>query len=116
MEAYSALEVTLAVLEEAAAAGVKSATIYATGWAEMDEAGRARQDALVRLAEIKKLHGAALEAAADNRLKAATGVAAFRADHERHTGIVNRLFRSFFDDPAASPILKSTLRLLKIAN
>ena len=43
------------------------------------------------------------------------GVAAFRADHECHTGIVNRLFRSFFDDPAASPILKSTLRLLKIA-
>ena len=44
-------ERTLPVLEEAAAAGVKSATIYATGWAEADEAGKARQEALRELVE-----------------------------------------------------------------
>ena len=44
-------ERTLAVLEEAAAAGVKGATVYATGWAESDETGKARQQALVELVE-----------------------------------------------------------------
>ena len=38
-------------LEDAAGAGVKSATIYATGWAETDAAGKARQEALRTLAE-----------------------------------------------------------------
>ena len=44
-------ERTLAVLEEAAAAGVKSATIYATGWAEADDEGKARQEALRQFVE-----------------------------------------------------------------
>jgi acyl-CoA synthetase (NDP forming) len=44
-------ERTLAALEEAAAAGAKSATVYATGWAEADEAGKARQEALRELIE-----------------------------------------------------------------
>jgi len=44
-------ERTLAALEEAAAAGVKSATVYATGWAEADQAGKARQEALRELVE-----------------------------------------------------------------
>ena len=44
-------ERTLAVLEEAAAAGVKGATVYSTGWAEADEAGRKRQEELARLIE-----------------------------------------------------------------
>lgn len=48
---HVATERTLAVLEEAAAAGVKSATIYATGWAESDEAGKARQDKLREFVE-----------------------------------------------------------------
>ena len=39
------------VLEDAAAAGVKSATVYATGWAELDDAGKARQVALQALVE-----------------------------------------------------------------
>ena len=39
-------ERTLAVLEEAAAAGVKSATIYSTGWGEADDEGKARQEQL----------------------------------------------------------------------
>ena len=38
-------------LEDAASAGVKSATIYATGWAESDDAGKARQEALRAFAE-----------------------------------------------------------------
>lgn len=44
-------ERTLEALEEAAAAGVKSATLYSTGWAEADEAGKARQEALRQLLE-----------------------------------------------------------------
>jgi acyl-CoA synthetase (NDP forming) len=39
------------VLEEAAAAGVTSATVYATGWAETDHAGKARQETLRALVE-----------------------------------------------------------------
>ena len=42
---------TLAALEKAAAAGVKSATVYATGWAEADAAGEARQAALRELVD-----------------------------------------------------------------
>lgn len=44
-------ERVVAALEDAASAGVKSATIYATGWAETDAAGKARQEALRALAE-----------------------------------------------------------------
>lgn len=36
-----------------------------------------------------------------------------RADHERHTGLVNRCFRSFFCEPATSAILTATLRLIR---
>lgn len=43
----------------------------------------------------------------------AAGVASFRADHERHTGLVNRCFRSFFCEPATSAILTATLRLIR---
>src|SRR5271166_6389500 len=41
---HVATERTLAVLEDAAAAGVKSATIYATGWAEADADGDGHGD------------------------------------------------------------------------
>jgi glutamate-ammonia-ligase adenylyltransferase len=34
----------------------------------------------------------------------------FHADHQRHTGFVNRFFRSFFYQPTTSLLLKSTLR------
>lgn len=43
---HVATERTLPVLEEAAVAGVKSASIFSTGWAESDEAGKARQKLL----------------------------------------------------------------------
>ena len=36
-------------------------------------------------------------------------VARFRADHARHTDDVNRTFRSFFDDPERSVLLKAAL-------
>jgi glutamate-ammonia-ligase adenylyltransferase len=45
---------------------------------------------------------------AENRREGAAG---FRRDHERHTGVVNRLFRSFFYDPKTSPVLKAALKL-----
>ena len=41
----------LPLVEEAAAAGVGSATIYSAGWAEKDDEGRARQAALRELVE-----------------------------------------------------------------
>jgi len=44
-------EAVLPALEDAAARGVKSATLYSTGWAEADEAGRARQQQLAALVE-----------------------------------------------------------------
>ena len=34
----------------------------------------------------------------------------FHADHQRHTEVVNRIFRSLFAEPETSPILKATLR------
>ncbi|HEX6727896.1 MAG TPA: hypothetical protein VF078_11135 [Nitrospira sp.] len=34
----------------------------------------------------------------------------FHADHQRHTEVVNRIFRSFFAEPEISAILKATLR------
>ncbi|MGQ0667372.1 MAG: hypothetical protein ACT4O4_10075 [Nitrospiraceae bacterium] len=34
----------------------------------------------------------------------------FRADHERHTALVNRTFRALFSEPKTSPLLKATLR------
>ena len=46
-----AAERVVPALEDAAAAGVKSATIYSTGWAESDDAGKARQEALRARAE-----------------------------------------------------------------
>ena len=46
---HVSVENTLAVLEDAAAAGVGGATIYSTGWAEAGEAGKARQEALAGL-------------------------------------------------------------------
>lgn len=48
---------------------------------------------------------------AEDRAKAA---AQFRADHERHTALVNRTFRSLFSEPKTSPLLKNTLRSIKI--
>lgn len=47
---------------------------------------------------------------ADDRDK---GAGLFRADHERHTRLVNRFFRSFFYEPKASALLKATLRLCR---
>lgn len=41
------------------------------------------------------------------------GAERFRADHQRHTGFVNRYFRSFFCEPKTSPLLKATLRLTR---
>lgn len=41
------------------------------------------------------------------------GAELFRADHERHTGIVNRMFRSLFYEPRTSPLLKATLRAVR---
>ncbi|MBM4127710.1 MAG: hypothetical protein FJ247_10240 [Nitrospira sp.] len=40
----------------------------------------------------------------------ATTIARFRADHQRHTDIVHRMFLSFFAEPKISLILKATLR------
>ena len=45
----------------------------------------------------------------DDRAK---GVARFRADHERHTGLVNQFFRAFYYDSKTSPVLKATTRLV----
>jgi glutamate-ammonia-ligase adenylyltransferase len=42
-----------------------------------------------------------------------TGAARFRQDHQHHTALVNRLFRSFFYDPGMSRVLKATLRLCR---
>ncbi|TKB87470.1 MAG: hypothetical protein E8D44_02230 [Nitrospira sp.] len=42
----------------------------------------------------------------------AKGVARFRADHERYTGLVNRFFRAFYYDSKTSPVLKATMRLI----
>lgn len=36
---------------------------------------------------------------------------AFSADHRRHTTLVNRVFRSFFNEPNASALLKAALRV-----
>jgi glutamate-ammonia-ligase adenylyltransferase len=44
---------------------------------------------------------------ADDRKR---GAERFRADHERHTGIVNRMYRSLFYDSKTSPLLRATLR------
>ncbi len=41
------------------------------------------------------------------------GAEQFRADHERHTGIVNRMFRSLFYEPGTSPLLKETLGAMR---
>jgi glutamate-ammonia-ligase adenylyltransferase len=38
--------------------------------------------------------------------------ARFRADHQRHTEVVNRTFRSLFYEPKTSPVFKATLRAL----
>jgi len=46
----------------------------------------------------------------EDRAKAA---ARFHADHERHRGIVNRFFRSFFDEPETAPLLKAALRTVQ---
>jgi glutamate-ammonia-ligase adenylyltransferase len=40
------------------------------------------------------------------------GTERFRADHERHTALVNRTFRAFFHEPESSPLLKATLRAI----
>jgi glutamate-ammonia-ligase adenylyltransferase len=40
------------------------------------------------------------------------GAGRFRADHEHHTGIVNRIFRSLFYEPRTSPLLKATIRAM----
>ena len=36
----------------------------------------------------------------------------FRADHERHTELVNRTFRALFYEPKTAPLLKATLRAM----
>ncbi|HMU56387.1 MAG TPA: hypothetical protein PKA61_15355, partial [Nitrospira sp.] len=36
---------------------------------------------------------------------------AFSADHRRHTTLVNRVFRSFFNEPNTSALLKAALRV-----
>lgn len=36
----------------------------------------------------------------------------FHADHQRHTEMVHRTFRSFFIDPMTSPVFKATLRTI----
>lgn len=41
------------------------------------------------------------------------GAARFRRDHERHTALVNRLFRSVFYDPQTSTVLKAARRLFR---
>ena len=46
---------------------------------------------------------------AQDRMKAAT---LFHADHQRHTEMVHRTFRSFFVEPMTSPVLKATLRAI----
>jgi glutamate-ammonia-ligase adenylyltransferase len=46
----------------------------------------------------------------EDRTKAA---ARFRVDHERHTALVNRTFRSLFSEPMTSPLLKNMLRSIK---
>lgn len=38
------------------------------------------------------------------------GAARFQSDHQRHTDMVNRTFRSLFSEPKTSPLLKATLR------
>ena len=40
------------------------------------------------------------------------GAEQFLADHEHHTGIVNRIFRSLFYEPKTSPLLKATIRAM----
>jgi glutamate-ammonia-ligase adenylyltransferase len=44
---------------------------------------------------------------AQDRMKAAD---LFHADHQRHTEMVHRIFRSLFIEPTTSPVLKATLR------
>jgi glutamate-ammonia-ligase adenylyltransferase len=43
----------------------------------------------------------------------ATSVSRFQADLRSHTKIVHDLFRSFFYDPQASPLLKATLKAMR---
>jgi glutamate-ammonia-ligase adenylyltransferase len=47
----------------------------------------------------------------DDRKKA---VECFRADHRRHTERVHRIFRSFFIEPMASPILKAVFKMMGV--
>ena len=44
----------------------------------------------------------------DDRKKA---IESFQADHQRHTEMVHRTFRSFFVELTTSPILKATLKV-----
>lgn len=46
---------------------------------------------------------------AEDRMKAAE---LFHADHQRHTDLVHRTFRSFFVEPMTSPVFKTTLRTI----
>lgn len=41
------------------------------------------------------------------------GLKRFQADHATHTGFVHGLFRSFFFEPKASPLLKATMRAMR---
>ena len=45
----------------------------------------------------------------EDRMKAAE---LFQADHQRHTELVHRTFRSFFGEPTTSPVFKATLRTI----
>jgi [glutamine synthetase] adenylyltransferase / [glutamine synthetase]-adenylyl-L-tyrosine phosphorylase len=42
----------------------------------------------------------------------ASATASFRADHQRHTDIVRRMFQSFFAEPKTSPVLRAVLRAI----
>lgn len=42
----------------------------------------------------------------------ASATARFRADHQRHTEVVRRVFLSFFAEPKTSPILKAAMRAI----
>ncbi len=66
----------------------------------------AKQEELERCA-IRMGYGA------EDRKKAAE---LFHVDHQCHTELVHRSFRSFFVEPTTSPVLKSTLRAIGITH
>ena len=61
---------------------------------------------------FEELERCAIRAGYDvrNRQEAA---ARFQTDHEHHTGVVNRMFRSLFYEPKSSTLLKAALRAIR---